>query len=210
MKEQPGRIRYLTPEEAEKLLVACDPQSLREKLSNTGRSLSNLMNIYLKPIVLIALNSGMRRGEILRLKWKNIDFQARRITIENTKNNERRTVYMNETLCRTLKSLPIHLHSEIVFPDINGNMLTVAFERACRRGGIEDFRFHDLRHTFASYLTMGGANLRTVQTLLGHKDVRMTIRYSHLSPEYLNEAVRTLEKDLVLISNSHYLDTGGK
>jgi len=83
-----------------------------------------------------------------------------------------------------------------VFPDINGNMVTVAFERACKRAGVRDFRFHDLRHTFASYLTMGGGNIRTVQTLLGHKDLRMTMRYSHLSPEHLREAVLILDKGL--------------
>jgi integrase len=65
-----------------------------------------------------------------------------------------------------------------------------------KRAGIGDFRFHDLRHSFASYLTMGGVNLRTVQTLLGHKDLRMTMRYSHLSPEHLREAVSTLDKGL--------------
>ncbi len=100
---------------------------------------------------------------------------------------------MNDTLYSILKSLPVHLHEEKVSPDINGNMVTVAFERACKRAGIKDFCFHDLRHTFASYLTMGGVNLRTVQTLLGHKDLRMTMRYSHLSTEHLREAVSTLD-----------------
>jgi len=67
--------------------------------------------------------------------------------------------------------------------------------------GINDFRFHDFRHSFASYLTMGGVNLRSVQTLLGHKDLRMTMRYSHLSPEHLREAVLTLEKTLIPLNN---------
>jgi len=73
-------------------------------------------------------------------------------------------------------------------------MITVTFERAFKRAGIKDFRFHDLR--FASYLTMGGGNIRAVQTLLGHKDLRMTMRYSHLSAEYLREAVSILDKGL--------------
>lgn len=153
-------------------------------------------NIYLKPIVQIAIHSGMRRGEIVNLQWKDIDLKERRIIVENTKNNERRVIPMNDTLYQVFKSLPVHLHSERVFPDINGKMVTVAFERACKRAGIGDFRFHDLRHTFASYLTMGGGNIRTVQTLLGHKDLRMTMRYSHLSPEHLRDAVTTLEKSL--------------
>jgi site-specific recombinase XerD len=92
--------------------------------------------------------------------------------------------------------LPVQPHQERVFPEINGNRITVAFERACKRAGIQDFRFHDLRHTFARYLTMGGANLRTVQTPLGYQDLRITMRYSHLSPEHLQEAVATLERAL--------------
>jgi len=79
---------------------------------------------------------------------------------------------------------------------VTGLQLTVAFKRACKRAGIRDFRFHDLRHSFASYLTVGGVNLRTVQTLLGHKDLRMTMRYSHLSPEHLREAVQNTGSDI--------------
>jgi len=108
----------------------------------------------------------MRRGEILGLRWKDIDFKERKIILEKTKNNESRTIYTNDTLYPVLKSLPIHLHSGTVSPDINGNMVIVAFERACKKAGIPDFRFNDLRYTFASYLTMEGVNLRTVQTLL--------------------------------------------
>ncbi len=73
----------------------------------------------------------------------------------------------------------------------------VAFERAPKRARIEDFRFHDLKHTFASYLVMAGVNLRTVEMLLGHKDLRMTMKYSHLSREYLQEAVSTLERSSI-------------
>ena len=117
---------------------------------------------------------------------------------------------MNDTLFQVLKSLPVHLHEEKVFPDINANMVTPAFKRACKRAGIGDFRFHDLRHTFASYLTMGKESLRTVQTLLGHKDLRMTMRYSHLSPEHLKEAVANLEKSLNSVSNGHSVVTEKK
>jgi integrase len=147
----------------------------------------------------------MRRGELLGLHWKDINFEERRIILErHIKNNERRIIPMNETLFAALKSLFfVNPDSEMVFPDINGDMVGMAFRRACKRAGIEDFRFHDLRHTFASHLIMGGANPRTVQTLLGHKDLRMTMRYSHLSPEHLRDAVSTLEKRLNSIPNGH-------
>jgi integrase len=196
MKEPSGRIRYLSHDEMEKLLKACDVSSLKENPHNDGRTFSKIISVYLKPIVQIAIHSGMRRGEIMSLRWKDIDSKERRIMLEKTKNNEKKVIPMNDTLFHVFQSLPRHLHEEKVFPDINGNMVTVTFRRACKRAGIGDFRFHDLRHTFASYLTMGGANLRTVQTLLGHKDLRMTMRYSHLSPEHLREAVSRLDKSL--------------
>lgn len=192
-KEPPGKVRFITPEEFETLLCACDPNSLLQNPNNWGRTFSKLNMAYLKPIVLIAFHTGMRRGEIVSLGWKDIDLKNRIILIEGTKTNELRTIPINETLQEVLKSLPHHLHSEKLFPDINPNMVTVAFERACKRAGINDFRFHDLRHSFASYLTMAGENLRTIQTLLGHKDLRMTMRYSHLSDQTLKEAVYKLE-----------------
>ena len=196
MKEPSGRIRYLSHDEMEKLLKACDVSSLAEKPNNKGRTFSKIISVYLKPIVLIAIHSGMRRGEIMGLRWKDIDYKERRIILNKTKNNETKMIPINDTLLQVLQALPVHLHEEKVFPDINGNMVTVTFERTCKRAGIKDFRFHDLRHTFASYLTMGGENLRTVQTLLGHKDLRMTMRYSHLSPAHLKEAVSRLDKSL--------------
>jgi integrase len=208
MKEPSGRIRYLSRDEIDKLLKACDVSSLAENPNNKGRTFSKIITAYLKPIVQIAIHSGMRRGEIMNLRWKDIDFKERRIILEKTKNNERRAIPMNDTLYQVLQSLPVHLHAEKVFPDINGNMVTVTFKRACKRAGIEDFRFHDLRHSFASYLTMGGENLRTVQTLLGHKDLRMTMRYSHLSPEHLRDAVTTLERTLARSDKKE--EEGGK
>lgn len=208
LKEPPGRVRYLSLEEIDRLLVACDPETLLQNPNNKNRGLSKLITAYLKPIVQIAIHSGMRRGEIIGLKWKDIDFKEKRIILTKTKNNERRTIFMNNTLLKVLKSLPVRLHSESIFTEINGNMVTVGFERACKRAGIEDFRFHDLRHTFASYLVMGGVNLRTVQILLGHKDLRMTMKYSHLSPEYLQEAVCTLERSLSLPEMNKNLMTG--
>ena len=207
-KEGPGRLRFLSPGEISRLLDAVDPLSYIEDPNNALNPLSKFRSVYLKPIVEIGLHTGMRRGEILGLGWKNIDFKERRIILEKTKNNERRTVPMNDTVCKALKSLPVHLHEERVFPGINsGNVVTVAFEKACKRAGIEDFHFHDLRHTFASYLTMDGNNLRTVGELLGHRDPRMTMRYSHLSPEHLKDAVTTLENTLKSISNSHSVGT---
>jgi integrase len=208
LKEPPGRTRYLTPEEIERLLAECGPETLRENRYNAGRSLSELLNVYLRPIVEISIHTGMRRSELLRLTWKDIDFKGRMIYLEVTKNGQRRVIPMNDTVHGILRGLPRYLHEDLIFPSINGNMLSMAFKRARERAGIEDFRYHDQRHTFASHLTMGGTSLRAVQELLGHKDIRMTLRYSHLSPGHLQDAVTTLDKTLKLNSDGHYLGTG--
>jgi integrase len=100
---------------------------------------------------------------------------------------------VNDTVAATLKALPRHLDSYLLFPGVNGPMVTRAFWRACRKARVSNLRFHDLRHTFASYLAMGGFNLRTIQQLLGHRDLRMTSRYAHLSADHLQQAVKSLD-----------------
>jgi len=193
-KEPPGKIRFITPEEFQKLIWACDPNSLLENPNNWGRSFSKLLSHYLKPIVLIAFNTGMRMGEILSLKKQNIDLINRTILVQSPKNNETRIIPMNETVYQLLHSLVTISSNEKIFPNITNQQLTNAFSRACKRAGIHDFRFHDLRHSFASYLAMAQQNLRTIQSLLGHKDLRMTMRYSHLSDQTLKEATSILDR----------------
>jgi integrase len=205
-KESSGRIRYLTPEELDRLLTACDSSCFADNKRN--KTVSELLKVYLKPIVLLSCHLGTRRSELINLTWRDIDFKQRHITLDHTKNGERRFLYMNDTVWGILKSLPVSIEGEgKVFAGITPNMVTMAFRRAANRAGLTDVRFHDLRHTFASHLVMNGTNIRTVQTLLGHKDLRMTLRYSHLSPEHLQEAVTGLDKVLQPNSNSHYLGT---
>jgi site-specific recombinase XerD len=104
---------------------------------------------------------------------------------------------MNQTLYKELQGHPRHLHSAYVFcntQDKPYDEVKRSFHTACRKAGIKDFRFHVLRYTFASYLVMNGINLKTVQHLLGHKDIRMTLCDAHLSPEQLQAAVGTLDR----------------
>ena len=171
LKEPPGRVRYLSKEEIGKLLDAC--------------------NESLKPIVITALNTGMRRGEIMELRWENVDLKERIIHIIDSKNNQSRMLPINNTLYDVLKQLP--KENERVFGS-NGlpRSITNAFRKAVKKVEIKDFRFHDLRHTFASYLAMSGCNLRTIQELLGHKNFQMTLRYAHLSQANLRDAVQRL------------------
>lgn len=172
LKEPPGRIRYLSHEERRLLLEECE--------------------VMLKAVVLTALETGMRKGELQNLTWKDVDLERRTITVVKTKNNESRVLPISDTLLLTLQKLYIDRRSRCVFAKDDGTPYgnwRSPFERALKRAGIEDFRFHDLRHTFASYLVMAGVDIRTVQVLMGHKTIQMTMRYSHLSQAHLLDAV---------------------
>jgi integrase len=135
----------------------------------------------------VALNTGMRRNEILSLGRRSIDWQNRTAALIETKNGEARHVHLNDAALDALKALPPQIDGRL-FP-LNPNQVSVAFMRAVRRADIEDFRLHDCRHTFASYQAMAGIQARGLQALLGHRDGRMTARYSHLSDAYLKAAV---------------------
>ncbi len=185
LRENPGRTRFLSEEEIESLLAACRPES------QPGAT-SPLLLSYLRPLVLLALNSGMRRGEILGLTRRDVDWENRVATLRRTKNGDARHVFLNEGAISALHGIPPRLDSDRFFP-FTGEQVTMAFRRACKRAGIPDFRFHDLRHTFASYHAMAGIQARGLQDLLGHRDGRMTTRYSHLSDVYLRSAVDQLK-----------------
>ena len=150
------RLRFLSKEEIVRLLEAVDE------------------NLY--PILQIALNSGLRRGEIFKLQWKDVVFKNRFIRVADSKNGESREIPMNRTLGETLKQIPRRLSVPFVFPGKTGNGLVNIrrpFLKALKVAQIDDFRFHDLRHTFASHLVMSGVDLTTVKELMGHKSVEI-------------------------------------
>jgi len=175
-KEPNGRVRYLKQEEAEALLEACSDE--------------------LRPLVTTALNTGMRLGELLGLDWSHVDLKRRQIRVVDSKNNESRVVPINAVLYNTLSKLR---HREgAVFLSRYGrgyNYIDNGFRAALIRAGIEDFSFHDLRHTFASWLAMEGVPLSTISRLLGHKTVQMTMRYAHLSPDYMADVLELLTQN---------------
>ena len=179
LKNNNRRLRYLTKEEINKLLSVCDK--------------------YLYPIVFTALNTGMRKEEILSLRWNNVDLRNGYIYVEISKNGESRTIPMNDTLLSLFRKLftERRIDTDYVFVNpLTGTRLTDikrSFHTALKKAGIKDFRFHDLRHTFASHLVMSGVDLTTVKELLGHKDIKMTLRYSHLAPEHKQKAVTVLD-----------------
>jgi len=174
-KENNKRVRFLSKAEMESLLSACR--------KSQSPCLYNM--------VILALNTGMRRGEIFGLKWEDIDSERKIITIRETKNGEARRIPFNDEVMKLLGEIP-KFESPYLFPGKKGerlNNFSNAFVRVREKAGLKDFRFHDLRHTFASYLVMSGVDLFTVKELLGHKDIDMTIRYSHLAPEHKKVAV---------------------
>jgi integrase len=171
-----GRVRYLQPTELRALVGICPD--------------------WLNPIVCLAVTTGMRRGEILGLRWLDVDFAGGRIMLPQTKNGEGRIVYLNKSAMAAFRSLdsgPETKPTDRLFSATSPEQVSVAFQRACRKAGIADFHFHDLRHTAASWLRMAGADIHTVALILGHKDLRMAARYQHLSPAFMAEAVGRLD-----------------
>lgn len=177
LKEPPARVKYLVPEQVDRLLEACGRHSMG-----------------LWAIVTIAMNTGMRQGEILGLTWADVDLQAKTVTLTKTKNNECRTVPLNTEAEKALSTItrPSDCFTP-VFPGWTRAKCTMSFIRACRQAGIADFRFHDLRHHAASWLSMKGVNQRTIEILCGWKDPRTARRYQHVSNQALHDAVAVLE-----------------
>jgi integrase len=175
------RVRFLMADEVQRLLSSCNDE--------------------LRPVVTVAIHTGMRKGELLGLQRPQVNFEQGLITLFDTKNHERRDIPMNETVKTTLAALPER--GDYFFCDRNGKRLgytkiAYSFHAALARAGIQDFRFHDCRHTFASSLVMAGEDLNTVAELLGHKGLEMTRRYAHLSPKFKKRAVNILDRIMSL------------
>jgi len=180
-KENNKRDRWLSQEEEARLLSVCAP--------------------WLHDLVTFALNTGMRMGEILELTWRGVDFNRRTVTVFRSKNGERRTIPVNQAVLGVLqaKAKVRSLATDRVFcskayTPMESGHLRRSFRLAVRKAKIEDFRFHDLRHTFATTLVQSGIDLYKVQRLLGHKSPIMTQRYAHHYPESLRDGVEILDR----------------
>ena len=152
---------------------------------------------HLTPTVLINLNTGLRRGELLSMTWKNVDLDRRLLTVPglNTKNHQSRVVNLNSEAVTVFTRWKRQSSGSFVFANADGKplkYLKTAWSRVLRMAEIQDFRWHDLRHTFASNLVINGVDLNTVRELMGHSDIAMTLRYAHLSSEHKAEAVEKL------------------
>lgn len=174
--------RWLTIDEEEKLLQASKGQ----------------LNEQLADIIIFALNTGMRKAEILSLRIPDIDFSRKILTVMKSKNKEKRGIPLNiaamEVLIRRSKVIPI---SGYIFATSNGTKITPrnlsrAFVKAVTKAGVKNFRCHDLRHSFATRLVQNGIDIYKVAKLLGHKDISTTQRYAHHYPESLRDGVEVL------------------
>ncbi|MEO7863909.1 MAG: site-specific integrase, partial [Nitrospirales bacterium] len=152
-------------------------------------------------LVVTTLHTGMRRGEVLSLTWEQVDLKQGVLRLTHTKNGEARDISINETVRAVLVGLRTRIDVPWVFHDEHGAKFPDTrkrFEWACKQAKLTDFHFHDLRHTFASWLVMRGNPIATVSELLGHKSITMTMRYAHLSPAHKAEAVKSLDKNLTI------------
>jgi integrase len=145
----------------------------------------------------IALHTGMRRSEQYQCEWSWVNFDLRILTIPRSKNGEKRTVVLNDVAVLAFRALlAMSDGTGRVFGHLYRSEDTIGprnwFERALRQGGISSFRWHDLRHTFASRLVMRGVDIVTVSHLMGHKSIQITMRYAHLAPQHKLEAVQRL------------------
>ncbi len=144
----------------------------------------------------LALNTGLRRGEMYRLRWEDVDLEGKTLRVVLSKNGESRQVRLNEFAVRALMRLRTMCEGKgWVFMSTTGGRLQGPrhwFGSAVAEAGLENFHWHDLRHTFASRLVMAGVDLRTVQELMGHKSIQVTVRYSHLAQTHQLAAVDRL------------------
>jgi len=184
-KETQGRIRYLSDDEREELLKACKESK----------------NPALYPIVVLALSTGARREEILSLKWEQVDLNRGLVTFYKTKNKEVKSVPLTGHALDVIKNLSKvrHIDTDLLFPGRNRNQPIdprAPWEIALKQAKITNFKFHDLRHTAASYLAMNGATPFEIAEVLGHKTLQMTKRYSHLSPQHTAKVIEKMNKQI--------------
>jgi integrase len=168
-----GRTRYLSPSEL-KAALEIAPEWMRAPMA-------------------LAAFTGMRRGELLSLRWTDVDLPNSRLYLRETKNGSLRVLVLNGLAIQVLSSLPQCAPDDLVLTGVDPQHLTVYTRRIFAKLGIADASFHSLRHTAASWMVMQGVDLYAVGQLLGHRTPRMTQRYAHLSPSYMAGAVGKLD-----------------
>ncbi len=211
-----AKVRYLTSMEEAQLreaAIARETITKAERISankwREERGYDLLPDIsqhtftdHLRPMITLAINTGMRRGELFSLKWENVNFEQAMLTIDGAyaKSGRTRHIPLNTEALNVLKAWRKQTNTiDLVFPGKDGNRFDTVkngWKAIINSAGIKNFRWHDMRHHFASRLVMVGVDLNTVRELLGHSDMSMTLRYAHLAPEHKATAVEKLVKNI--------------
>jgi integrase len=185
-KEPRGRVRFLTDEEREALLEACAASDWKA----------------LHTLVLLAISTGARRGELVNLKWTDVDLKAARATVQDTKNGDSRVLPLVGKALEAVRALKLQnsARNDYVFPQPSGFPGPYVYfdgywQKALTGAKLEDFRFHDLRHTTASYLASQGASLLEIADTLGHRTLNMVKRYAHLAQSHKVRAIEKMAKE---------------
>ena len=171
---------------------------------------------WLRDLIVLSLNTGLRQEELLSLEWSRVSLVRKTMLITKTKNDKPKTLPLNKIALDVInrRSKVKSIKNDYVFfnrngKKINAHNLRSAFNNVKRKAGIEDFRWHDLRHSFATRLAQAGVDIYKISKLLGHKDIKMTQRYAHHCPDSLRDGVEILETDynLATISKKECLET---
>lgn len=209
-----AKIRYLNEEEEVSLRRAIELRDEKIKIERANanewrkkRGYPLMLDLgqqhfadYMTPMILISLNTGLRQGELFNIEWSDINFDRRVLTVRGgiAKSGKTRHVPLNEEAFDALKSWHNQTSKQgLIFQSFDGsrfNNVRKAWLNLLKDAQIQNFRWHDMRHHFASRLVMAGVDLNTVRELLGHSDIKMTLRYAHLAPEHKAEAVARLLK----------------
>lgn len=177
--------KFREPNAMERILTIAESKRLLDESSDE-----------LRPVLIVALNTGMRKNEILSLRWKDVDFVKGFIHVADSKSGRSRDIPMNAVVFDLLRQFPPRI--KFVFENSLGTCIRdvkTAFHGGCRRAEIHGVRFHDLRHTAASRMVERGIDLVTVSKILGHSSIQMTMRYAHPTPENMRLAVAKLGED---------------
>jgi integrase len=182
-KEPRGRVRFLSDDERTRLLKACQESR----------------NPYLYTVVVIGLSTGAQKMEILGLRWSDVDLHRACLILHDTKNWDRRVLPLTGYALELIQkhAMTRRTDTTLVFPDSTGRKplsIRDAWENAVKRAAIENFHFHDLRHSAASYMLMNGASLAEIGEILGHRTPQMTKRYAHLSESYSRSVVARMNQ----------------
>lgn len=189
-REPRGRVRFLSDDERSRLLQACKEST----------------NPYLYTVVVLALSTGMRQGEIMSLTWDDVDLSQGRAILHETKNGERRAVAITGHALELLRELGKvrRIDCNLLFPAKQSGLqkvqkpmdLRTPWEAVVKKAELHDFKFHDLRHSAASYLAMNGASLAEIAEVLGHKTLAMVKRYAHLSEGHTARVVAAMNNKI--------------